>query len=95
MVGKNYFQRKLAQLANKYDYDSSEYVGCFVWLSGGEKDIFKKEWFDESLSVPFCSGNFLVPKKYDLVQRHAYGDYMQLPPEKERIGHHYYQAYKK
>ena len=31
----------------------------------------------------------------DEVLRHTYGDYMQLPPEKDRIGHHYFKAYRK
>lgn len=32
---------------------------------------------------------------YDPVLRQTYGDYMKLPPENERIGHHYYSAYRK
>lgn len=95
IVGKDYFQNKLEALANRKDYDSSEYIGCVVWLSGGEKDIFLRNWFDETVMMQFDKYQFRVPKAYDQVLRHGYGDYMQLPPEKDRIGHHFYKVYKK
>lgn len=94
LIGKEYFQNKLEKLAGKKDYETSEYIGCIIWLSGGEKDIFLKRWFDETITVPFGKYKFRVPKYYDKVLRHTYGDYMQLPPEEERIGHHYYKVYK-
>ncbi len=95
LCGKDIFQNKLSALARKKDYDASRYVGCIVWLSGGEKDIFEKAWFDEYDRMPFEKYTFRVPKAYDTVLRHIYGDYMELPPEKDRIGHHRYRVYKK
>ena len=82
-------------MANRKEYDHSEYVGCVVWLSGGEKDIFRREWFDETIMWPFEKYEFRVPKQYDIVLRHTYGDYMQLLSEKDRIGHHFFSAYLK
>ncbi|SHL04625.1 lipopolysaccharide cholinephosphotransferase [Fibrobacter sp. UWH5] len=95
MIGKDYFQRKLDALARVKSYESSEYVGCVVWLTGGAKDIFKREWFDELIDWPFEKYHFKVPKRFDEVLKLTYGDYMQLPPEEDRIGHHYFKAYKK
>ena len=95
LIGKDYFQNKIESLNGKYQYDESEYVGCFVWLSGGMKDIFKREWFDEYIMAKFEDCDFRIPKKYDEVLKHGYGNYMILPPEEERIGHHYYKVYKK
>ena len=95
LCGKQMFQKRLAKLARVYDYENSKYIGCVIWLSWGEKDIFPKEWFDETIMMPFDKYEFRVPKHYDQVLRHEYGDYMQLPPEEERIGHHFYKAYKK
>lgn len=93
--GKEYFQNKLDKLARVKEYDSSEYVGCVIWLSWGEKDIFLRKWFDETILMPFDKYEFRVPKYYDEVLRHEYGDYMQLPPEKDRVGHHFFKVYKK
>lgn len=95
LCGKDYFQRKLEKLARVKDYDSSEFVGCVIWLSWGEKDIFPRKWFDETIMMRFGKYEFRVPKYYDEVLRHEYGDYMKLPPEKERVGHHFFKVYKK
>ncbi len=95
ICGKNMFQNKLEKLARVKDYDKSKYVGCVVWLSGGMKDIFPRAWFDEYIMVEYEGYKFRAPKAYDKTLRHVYGDYMQLPPEKDRVGHHYYKVYEK
>lgn len=95
MRGKEYFQNRLEKLPRKKNYDESEYIGCVVWLSGGEKDIFLREWFDETIMMKFDKYEFRVPKNYDEVLKHGYGDYMKLPPKKDRIGHHFFKVYKK
>lgn len=95
LIGKDYFQNRLEKLAGVKKYDKSEYVGCVIWLSWGEKDIFPRKWFEETVMMPFDKYEFRVPKYYDEVLRHEYGDYMQLPPEKDRIGHHNFRVYQK
>ena len=95
LIGKDFFQNKLQKLAAVKNYDSSEYVGCVVWLSWGEKDIFPRSWFDETIRMPFDKYEFRVPKEYDRVLRHEYGDYMQLPPEEDRVGHHCFKVYRR
>ncbi len=94
-VGKERFQKKLESLARVKDYDSSKFVGCVIWLSWGEKDIYLRKWFDEYIMMPFGKYEFRVPKEYDRILRHIYGDYMQLPPEKDRVGHHFYKVYER
>lgn len=37
--------------------------------------------------VPFDGIEISVPKNYDSILRHVYGDYMQLPAESERVNH--------
>lgn len=95
LCGKDWFQNKLERLARVKDYDASEYVGCVVWLSGGMKDIFPRKWFDETVMAAFGKYEFRIPKEYDQILRHIYGDYMKLPPENERIGHHFYKIFEK
>lgn len=95
LLGKEYFQNKLQELSGVKAYDSSEYVGCIVWLSGGERDVFPRAWFDEFLMMPFGNSKFRVPRDYDKILKHIYGDYMKLPPEKDRIGHHNYRVFEK
>lgn len=95
ICGKNIFQRKLSKLEGVKNYDTSKYVGCVVWLSGGMRDIFKREWFDEYIIVPYEKYEFRVPKNYHEILTQVYGNYMELPPEKDRIGHHFFDVYKK
>ena len=39
-------------------------------------------------NVPFEDGMFSVPRDYDKLLRHWYGNYMQLPPEEKRVPYH-------
>lgn len=94
-VGKDCFQKRLAEMAGRKEYDDSEYVGCVVWLSGGQKDIFKREWFEQTADCFFEGIQVCIPKQYDKILRHIYGNYMQLPPVSEQKGHHNYRAYLK
>jgi len=94
IIGKNYFQRQLNKLI-RIPYDDAEYVGPVVWLVGGEENIFPRKWFNELIDVPYEQYCFKVPKLYDQFLRKMYGDYMQMPPEKNRVGHHFYKAFRK
>ena len=95
MCGKKFFVKKLSKLAAQKNYEDCNNVGSIVWLQGGMKDIFKKEWYDNYVKVPYEKYEFRVPARYDEILTHIYGNYMELPPEEDRIGHHYYDAYEK
>lgn len=90
LIGKDYFQNKLSSLGNYQSYYTSKYVCCLVWASGGNKDIFQREWFNSYVYHRFEHYKFRIPSRYDAILRHIYGNYMELPPENERIGHHFY-----
>jgi len=55
--------------------------------------MFKPMWhvpywvFAKSTPIEFEGEYFSAPIGYDYYLRHRFGDYMQLPPEKERISH--------
>lgn len=95
LVGKDFFQDRIEKRIGKFDYETSEWVGDLIWLCGGEREIFKRKWLDEYVMVPFEQYQFRVPKEYDLVLKQLFGNYMQLPSEEDRIGNHYYRAYRK
>lgn len=92
VVNLNKKIRKIDNIAQKYDYNKSETVCCNVW----EPDFkYPKHFFEESEEMLFENVPFSVPKKYDEVLKADFGDYMQLPPEEDRIAHHFYKAYRK
>lgn len=94
-IGKEYFQKRLSDLANRKNYNDSKYIGCVIWLSGGKKDIFLREWFENTINVNMEGRNYRVPAKYDDILKHIYGNYMELPPEKDRIAHHRYRIFRR
>ena len=94
IIGKRSLMKKLYDIASKCDYENSDFVGCIIWASDdGVRGIFPKKWFNEIIDVEFAGHSFKAPKEYDKILTHGYGDYKKLPPEKDRIAHHYYDAY--
>lgn len=57
--------------------------------------LIPKEWFNETEEKLFEGTLFTVPKEWDKLLTYEYGDYMQLPPEDERISHHYFKIVEK
>ena len=94
-MGQKYFVNKVKAIVKDLDYDKSSYIGCASWATNPQIEIMKKEWFEESVKAKFEDSEFYIPKEYDKVLRTTYGDYMQLPPVKDRIHHHLYKAYLK
>lgn len=93
--GKRYFANKSLALSREYSYQDSQYVGCVIWPTYRERDIFDRHLFEETTLVVFGKYSFKAPKEYDEVLTQIYHDYMQLPPESERVAHHLYSAYRK
>ncbi len=74
----------------RYDYFKSDYI----WPFGGGKLIIKKENYGTPVGLEFEDGLFMAPEHYHEVLSIAYGDYMQLPPENERVPYHGGKFYK-
>lgn len=47
----------------------------------------RTEDFSSTILMPFEDTNVMVMNGYDNVLRECYGDYMQLPPVEQRVGH--------
>lgn len=78
------FFERIAAAPNK-NYESAEYLkelGLFPWLK------FKKEWFDEVKWVPFEDTELPIPVGAEEYLKTRYGNYMELPPEKDRHPEH-------
>ena len=88
----NKLLRKNDRLSQKYDYDKSTYVTA---MSIEAHVTLIKEDYDDVVQLDFEGYKFPGPKGYERHLRDIYGDYMKLPPEEERIGHHFYKVFKK
>lgn len=91
MLGKpERYQEQLNTLCTERSFDSSKYVGLVSWTETPEADIYERSWFEDTVYMPFEDMKVPVPSGYDPLLRSEYGDYMQLPPKEERVGHHFY-----
>lgn len=96
LKGLDYFRNKSRMIYENLDYEGSKYVSCVRWCSyAPPRELYPKEWIETTIKWPFEKYEFNIPANYDKMLRQIYGDYMQLPPEKDRIRHHLYKAYKK
>ena len=50
--------------------------------------IFKREWFEDTIELPFGDTTVVVPRDYDGYLTCLYGDYMTLPPVEKRVSEH-------
>ena len=55
---------------------------------GYMKNWYPKEAFLKAVYRPFEDTQMPIPAGYDDYLKIAFGDYMQLPPEEKRVGHH-------
>jgi lipopolysaccharide cholinephosphotransferase len=72
----------------KYDFNTSEYV---TELCVGPKymgNLYKRTDFEKAIFLPFEDTKMPVPVGYDRYLTQVFGNYMELPPEKDRVSHH-------
>jgi len=48
------------------------------------QEVFSRRLLEEYITADFEDGRFMIWKEYDAILRTMFGDYMQLPPEKDR-----------
>lgn len=86
---------KIDNLAKFSGFTDNKIVGCTCWES--EKYLFDKDLLDGNKDIywNFNGEMFRIPVGYDEILKGIYKDYMELPPEEERIAHHFYTVIKK
>lgn len=60
-----------------------------VCLSTWTGKIFKTEWFEKAVEMPFENIMIKVPRDYGDYLKLLYDDYMTLPPVEERVSNHF------
>lgn len=80
---------KLESESKRKPFEGSEYVYFF----SEKTEPIKKELFDEYTFAIFEKQQYRIPKRYDELLTLQYGEYMKLPPEKERVNKHQAKAW--
>lgn len=94
IIGCRRFARILNRKAQKYEEKNTDYVGCLV-TQDGDKEIVPAKWYKEEVLLQFEENMYKAPKYYDKILKTCYGNYMELPPEEQRVLKHGFQAWEK
>ena len=88
-----YYLEEAKKLHGRYPYKASEYVAAVESPYNSKKNRVPKQYYTGSVDVEFEGHTFRAPICYDKLLRSIYGDYMQLPPEEQRVTHHTNKVY--
>lgn len=75
----------------KQNLENSSFTVCSVCCT--PREIMGKGVLDDYMDIPFEKMVVRSIVDYDQCLSHCFGDYMQLPPEKDRVPHHHYKVY--
>ncbi len=91
VIGKkgftNYF-KEYDQFVKQYSNSDEKYVSLVSW-NHNDRYTRKKEWYNNTIYLPFEDIIIPIPKDYDLILTKQYGNYMQ--PVKEPTVHGEYE----
>lgn len=87
ILNKDKLKQKYESIAIKHNSENSEYYFP-QGISAYGKWIIPHRCLDHYDQLEFEGISFPVPFDYDSYLNHAYGDYMQLPPEDQRENRH-------
>ena len=93
ITGHRFWINKLNKKAVKFKDIRTRYISNV--LSPNYIHVYEKEWFKETVRIPFETIEVNAPAGYKKLLQTMYGDYMKLPPAEKRVSHHDFKAYKK
>lgn len=83
----DFWYRQWVKSLSKNDFDKSDCTGYTWSRSLSPRLIFDRTWFDDYVELPFEDTTMRMPIGYHEMLTRQFGNYMQLPPENERVNH--------
>lgn len=81
------YTKRLDSISRRFDYDKCKWVGVLEGRAE-EKEALYKDDMEPAVKLEFEGEKYWAMANYDTYLKNLYGDYMQLPPENERISRH-------
>lgn len=86
-IGLKRILNQMDQIARRYDYDSSRYVGAVTYGIYGPGERCPREQTLRFVTVEFEGKRYQAPGCWKQYLTQIYGDFMQLPPPEKRVDH--------
>lgn len=86
LINTNKTIDKMEKLLRKCDFETSEYAGNMLGRYR-QKEAVRKSCFGKPVKGMFEGIEVNIPENSHELQTALYGDYMKLPPEKDRVAH--------
>lgn len=93
-ISNKEIENRILKPFRKFNKENSDYVSQLV-LIYAHRIYYKKSVLDEYIKTDFEGHKFSITKEYDYLLKEMFGDYMQLPPEKDRQPAHEFDAFVK
>lgn len=79
--------QRLKTITFERPWNSTGYVGILTWGLYGSGERMPFDGFDRQIQVEFEGNKFTAMSCWDEYLAGIYGDYLQLPPETDRVSH--------
>lgn len=93
IAGRKRLAEKLNSYVQKYDYNTSEYVGVVLTRAMAYQERIERKGYINSVDVEFEGKMYKAPESYKQYLINLYGDYMQLPPADQQVANHSFRIY--
>ena len=87
ILGYKFLLKKAIKHFNKYSFSDYDYVVSNYPVVGMKEEIQNVKNTKEYIDLEFEGHKVMVFKNYNAILKNTYGNYMQLPPEKDRVAH--------
>ena len=87
-------REEICEMMEQYNFYESKMAG-YILSKYWEKDIMPQNIYEDTILMQFENLELPAPSGYDVYLQNIFGDYMKLPPEKERYATHNARAYHK
>ncbi|MBR3242424.1 MAG: LicD family protein [Parasporobacterium sp.] len=87
LVGRRRIAKSQRKHALKYRYGKAPECGMVTWAYDGPGQALTVSEYETLVELPFEGHSFFAMSAWDKNLSGIFGDYMQLPPEEDRITH--------